>query len=72
MNKIFNFMTGGIIGALIGGVMILLMTPSSGEELRDTAQSRFDGFLSEVRQSAAQRRAELEAQLEDLKRGEAQ
>lgn len=70
MRKFFSFLAGGISGALVGGVAALLMAPSSGDELRDTAQSRVDGFLDEIRRAAAQRRAELEAELEALKQGQ--
>ena len=70
MRKLFNFLGGAISGALVGAVAALLMAPASGDELRGTAQSRLDAFLDEIRQTSAERRAELEAQLEALKRGE--
>lgn len=70
MRKIANFMSGSFFGALIGVTLALLLTPSSGDELRDTAQGRLNSFLDEIRHAAADRRAELEAQLEALKRGE--
>ena len=71
MRKIMNFFAGGIAGVLVGGVAALLMAPTSGDELRGSAQSRLDMFLNEIRRASAERRAELEAQLEALKRGEA-
>jgi gas vesicle protein len=71
MRKFFSFVAGSISGALVGSVVALLMAPSSGDELRGSAQSRLDGFLNEVRRASAERRAELEAELEMLKRGEA-
>jgi gas vesicle protein len=71
MRKIMNFLAGGIAGVLVGGVAALLMAPSSGDELRGTAQSRLEMFLDEIRRASAERRAELEAQLEALKRGQA-
>ncbi len=71
MRKIMNFFAGGIAGVLVGGVAALLMTPASGDELRGSAQSRLDMFLDEIRRASAERRTELEAQLEALKRGEA-
>lgn len=70
MRKFFSFVTGALSGALVGVVAALLMTPASGDELRGGAQSRLDGFLDELRKASAQRRAELESQLEALKRGE--
>ena len=69
MRRLYNFVTGSILGGLIGAVVILLMTPSSGEELRDTARDRVDRFFQEIRNASANRRAELERQLEELKRG---
>jgi gas vesicle protein len=70
MRKFLNFLAGSISGALVGSVAALLMAPASGDELRGTAQTRLDGFLDEIQRAAAERRAELEAQLEALKRGE--
>lgn len=70
MRKFFNFLAGSIAGALVGGVAALLMAPASGEELRGGAQARLDSFLDEIQRAAAERRTELEAQLEALKRGE--
>lgn len=70
MRKMLNFFAGGIAGVLVGGVAALLMAPSSGDELREGAQSRLDRFLDEIRRAAAERRAELELELETLKRGE--
>jgi gas vesicle protein len=69
MRKILNFLAGSISGVLVGGVAALLMAPSSGDELRGTAQSRLDTFLGEIQRASVERRAELEAQLEALKQG---
>lgn len=70
MRRIANFMSGTFFGALVGATIAILLAPSSGDELRDTAQGRLTGFLDEVRNAAADRRAELEAQLAALQRGD--
>ena len=46
---------------------MLLLTPYSGEELRERVQSEVDRIQSEVKQAAVDRRAELEGQLAALR-----
>lgn len=67
MNKLFGFLAGMICGALVGTVLALLLTPSSGEQLRIGAISRWDNAKSEARQAMEQKRMDLESQFEQLK-----
>ena len=67
MNRIFSFLSGAIIGGLIGATVGLLLAPSSGEDLRMQIQDRAQEFQSEVKQAAATRRAEMEQQLASLR-----
>jgi gas vesicle protein len=67
MNKLFSFLAGMLCGALVGAVLALLLTPSSGEEIRAEAASRWETAMSEARQAMEQKRHELEAQFEQLK-----
>jgi gas vesicle protein len=62
MRKFFSFMAGGLCGMLVGGVTALLLAPMSGEDLRTTAEQRWDLTRSEARQAMEMRRRELEAQ----------
>jgi hypothetical protein len=68
MRKLVSFIAGAMCGAIVGAVAALLLAPASGIELRQMARSRFDEMLTEGRQAAADRRAELEAQLAALRR----
>jgi gas vesicle protein len=61
MNKVFSFSAGAICGALLGGVLVLLFTPASGEELMQQAQARWQAALDEGKQAMEARRQELEA-----------
>jgi gas vesicle protein len=68
MRRLVGFIAGAMCGAIVGAVAALLLAPASGVELRQMARAHFDEMLTEGRQAAADRRAELEAQLAALKR----
>ena len=68
MRKLVGFLAGTMCGAIVGAVAVLLLTPSSGSKLRQNVRARASAILAEGRQAAADRRAELEAQLAALKR----
>lgn len=67
MNKIFSFITGAIMGALVGATIAILMAPSSGEELRGQIQERSIQISDDIKEIAAERRAELERELAALR-----
>lgn len=67
MKKLFSFILGAFVGGLIGGVLALLLAPASGEQLRSQIRQRGVSFTAEVQNAAAQRRAELEARLAELR-----
>jgi gas vesicle protein len=67
MNRIGNFILGGILGGFIGAIAALLLAPSSGQQLRSDIVTRADQIRSEVTQAAATRRADLERQLAELR-----
>ena len=54
---------GFILGALVGAAVSLLMAPQSGPQTQDTIKGRVNTVLDEGKRAAAERRAELEAQL---------
>ncbi len=67
MRRVFNFLLGAGIGALVGATLAVLLAPSSGEELRVEVRARFDRFRNEIQEAAAERRRELESQLERMR-----
>ena len=69
MNKIFNFLAGAFCGAIVGATAALLMTPSSGQQLREDAMSRWEEALHEARVAMEETRQELQAQFEQMKEG---
>jgi gas vesicle protein len=56
MSKFVSFVTGTMLGIFVGGVLALLLTPYSGEQLR-----------KEARQAADSRRQELQERLTQLR-----
>ncbi len=67
MNKILNFLVGLLVGALFGGVVALLLTPSSGQDIRRQIGERVQYVQDEVKRASSERRADLERQLADLR-----
>ncbi|WP_420627215.1 YtxH domain-containing protein [Candidatus Leptofilum sp.] len=69
MNKVFSFMAGAICGALVGGVTALLLTPSSGNDLREQAVARWEAARQQAEEARAQTRQQLETEFEQMKTG---
>ncbi len=68
MRRFMSFLAGVMLGSITGAVIALLFTPESGEDLRGHAQDRYRLIEAEVRKAAAERRAELEKQLSELRK----
>ncbi len=62
------FMRGLFFGALVGGVVGLLLAPEPGIDLQARLRARYNEVMDEGRRAAAERRAELEAQFAEAKR----
>jgi gas vesicle protein len=69
MKKTFSFLNGFFTGALIGGLVMLLLTPDSGEGIRNSLKEKFAGFKSEISLAAQEKRIELENELNKLRQG---
>ncbi len=67
MRKVISFFTGLITGGLVGAVVGILLAPSSGEDMRGQLQERSIQLRDDIKAVAAERRAELERELEVLR-----
>jgi len=65
--KTIRFLEGFILGGLVGAAMALLVSPSSGEDLRSRIQAEAERIRTEVNKAASDRRVELEQQLSTLR-----
>jgi gas vesicle protein len=68
MKKLLGFLSGAVMGGLVGATLALLLAPSSGDELRGQLQDRYGAFQSEIKQAMDSKRIELEGKLEDLRK----
>ncbi len=66
--KFMRFLSGMVLGALVGGALGMLLAPESGSELQSSIRARIDAVVDEGHRAAAERRAELEAQFAEAKR----
>ncbi len=67
MKKFMKFMTGLIMGAAAGVVVVSLLTPESGDETRLAISERLNSLRAQFREAAQAKREELEAELERYK-----
>lgn len=69
MRVLINFISGVMLGALVGAAAATLLAPKSGSALRTDLRHEVDHILEEGRKAAAQREHDLRQQLAVL-RGE--
>ena len=67
MRKMFGFLIGTFVGALVGSTIALLLAPDSGDELRTQLRERGQNFMGEIQHAADTRRIELKDRLENLR-----
>ena len=67
MRRMFGFLIGIFVGALVGSTVALLLAPDSGEKLRGQIRERGQNFLGDIRNAADSRRIELRNRLETLR-----
>lgn len=67
MRRMFGFLMGIMVGALVGSTVALLMAPESGEKLRGKIRERGQNFLGNIRHAADSRRIELRSRLDSLR-----
>ncbi|MBP6177616.1 MAG: YtxH domain-containing protein [Anaerolineales bacterium] len=67
MRRMFGFLIGIFVGALVGSTVALLLAPESGENLRGQIRDRGQGFMTDIRHAADSRRIELRNRLENLR-----
>lgn len=71
MRKTINFLAGAFCGALVGGVAALLYTPYAGNELQRRVRAKTQELIEKGQMAAVAKQAELEAQFEAFKQGQA-
>lgn len=72
MSKSSSWFFGALVGGLVGTTIARLYAPFTGEELKAKVCDYVRNVRFEVEQAGAEKRAELEAQLEELRSGTTQ
>jgi gas vesicle protein len=67
MRRLMSFMSGAVMGVLVGSTLALLLAPASGDELRLKMQEQVQQIQNEIKAAGEARRAEMEAQLAELR-----
>jgi len=68
MRRLFNFIFGAIIGGFVGAAAAILLAPSSGDDLKLEIRDRFKGLWDELQSAAQERKAEMEGQLQEMRK----
>lgn len=69
MRKFCSWLTGAFLGGLVGGALVLLLTPYTGEDLKVRINDYISNVQNEVQQAGVEKRLELETELELLRSG---
>lgn len=64
--KLMRFTEGLMLGALVGGGLVLLLAPKSGVQTRAFVRNWLEAVWQEGQQAAESRRLELMTRLEEL------
>jgi len=65
--KLLWVVAGLAAGAAVGGAVMLLLAPRSGEQTRNQIKEKVDQIKAEGQHAAETKRLELRAQFEELK-----
>lgn len=63
MKNFCRFILGVVLGAVTGATLALLLTPESGNTLRNRVFENFTMIRDDVKKAAQQKRDELQAEL---------
>ena len=69
MGRLFSFVAGSLMGGILGVAAVVMLTPVSGQDVRDALRKEFSTIIDEAKRAAKTKTAEMEKQLADL-RGE--
>jgi hypothetical protein len=68
MSKLLGLALGFLIGAALGAMLVMLFSPVTGDRLIRNLKAGYDETLAEARAVSAQRRAQLEAELVQMRK----
>ena len=69
MSKLLGLLIGFTLGAIFGATLVVLFSPVSGDRFVRNLKHGYNETLAEARAVSAQRRAQLEAELVQMRKG---
>jgi gas vesicle protein len=70
MSRVIKFLSGAILGGILGAMVAILLAPASGTELRKRITNNIDIMKNEISQAAKLRRSELEEEISKLRQSQ--
>jgi gas vesicle protein len=67
MSRVIKFLSGAILGGILGAMVAILLAPASGTELCKRITNNIDIMRNEISQAAKLRRSELEEEISKLR-----
>ncbi len=67
MMRLVNFLSGFVVGLILGGLVAALLAPQSGSETQERMRHRIELVVDEARRAAETTRADAQARLAELK-----
>jgi gas vesicle protein len=61
-NRILSFGLGLLSGSIVGAALVILLTPQSGSDLRQTIVGKYNEILESGREAIAERRQTLQTE----------
>ena len=61
-NRILSFGLGLLSGSIVGAALVILLTPQSGTDLRQTIVGKYNEILDAGREAIVERRQALQAE----------
>jgi gas vesicle protein len=70
MKKFGSFLCGGLLGAFLAGLIVILVTPVTGAAMRNRIRDSFMNVRNEVKDAVVNRSTELRQELARLQKKE--
>ena len=61
-NRILSFFLGLLSGSIVGAALVIMLTPQSGSELRQSMVAKYNEILESGREAIAERRQTLQTE----------
>jgi gas vesicle protein len=68
MKNFLKFTAGALLGALMGGIVVTLLAPGSGDETRLAFSEKLNLLRNQIMEAMNEKRSELETELSEYQK----